>query len=528
MNIEDLMAALPQIDVPAEIVDEHLTDLGNARRYVALHRDKVRYVPNIGWHVWTGTHWQRDEAGRALELAGAVPKALYVAALHEPEKDAREKMLAWALSSESKARLEAMVALAAVQSELVVPASALDRDPFALNVRNGTIDLRTGELRPHRQEDLITRVAPVEFDPDAKAPRWEQFLREIMAGNERLIRFLKRAVGYSLTASVQERVLFILWGSGANGKSVFLKTLLLLLGPYGKPTDPELLLVKRGEAHPTNIADLFGTRYAVTLETEQGRRMAITLVKWLTGGDKLKARFMRQDFFEFEPTFKLWIGTNHKPVVRGTDRAIWDRIRLIPFTVRFENPDEPPPGVEPGDPRYLWQDKTLPAKLAAELPGILNWAIEGCLEWQREGLGVPSEVSQATAQYREEMDTLAGFIDECCLVSPTAKVKAADLYAAYARWADTGGEYQLSRSELLKRLGERGFEVRKSTGGFYWVFGLGLLNEVNEWSGVERIPGSPPHARTRGINPQTTPLHSTSGYGKNSDDEEVEYEEDWL
>mgnify|MGYP001286146145 CR=1 FL=1 len=246
-----------------------------------------------------------------------------------------------------------------------------------------------------------------------------------------------------------------------------------LLGPYGKQAEPELLLARRNEAHPTGLADLCGTRLAVTIETDEGRRFNESLVKWLTGGDIIKARFMRQDFFEFLPTHKLWIATNHKPVVRGTDDAIWRRLRLIPFAVTI------PPGE---------RDKRLSEKLRAELPGILAWAVRGCMEWQRCGLQEPAAVIKATAAYRQEMDLLAAFLGECCVVNPLAKVQGKALFAVYEAWCVQTGESALTYRQFNARLKERGFTNDKGTKGWFVWHGIGL----SEHARVEQLNSTPP------------------------------------
>jgi putative DNA primase/helicase len=303
-------------------------------------------------------------------------------------------------------------------------------------------------------------MAPVEYDPQAACPMWEAFLDRIMAGNQKLIRYLQKAAGYSLTGDVSEQAFFIPYGSGANGKSVFLTTLLAVLGDYGIQAPPDLLMVKQGERHPTELADLKGARLVVAIESEEGKRLAESLVKQLTGGDKIKARRMREDFWGFDATHKLWLATNHKPIIRGSDYAIWRRIRLIPFNVTIP-PEE--------------QDKQLPAKLQQELPGILRWAVEGCLVWQREGLGEPPEVRAATESYRAEMDVIATFLNGCCIVNPLAKAKVKDLYQAYVEWCKENNEYPLSQRVLGTRLLERGFKQRKGAKGQRFWLGIGLL-----------------------------------------------------
>jgi putative DNA primase/helicase len=376
----------------------------------------------------------------------------------EEEREAIEKH---ARSSESERKLHAMINLAASEEGIPALPEELDKGTYLLNVANGTLDLTTGALLPHKREDLLTKLTPVEYDPDAKAPRWKAFLARVMDNNENLISFLQRAVGYCLTADVSEQVLFICHGTGANGKSVFLQTVLAILGPYGKTTAQNLLMASYYDAHPTGVADLMGTRMAVSFETSEGRSLDENLVKGLTGGDRIKARFMRQDFFEFEPTHKIWLTTNHKPNIKGTDHAIWRRIRLIPFEVTI-----------PAEER----DPQLANKLKEELPGILAWAVEGCLQWQKHGLDAPEEVKAATDKYRQEMDKLGRFIAECCYLDVNAEASSQDLYKEFKEWCEAGGERQETRTWFGTQLTDRGFGKRE-TGGRIRRIGIGLLTD---------------------------------------------------
>jgi len=286
-----------------------------------------------------------------------------------------------------------------------------------------------------------------------------------------------------LTASVSEQKLVIAYGGGANGKSTLITTLLHLMGDYAKQAAPDLLLAKKGETHPTELADLLGCRFVAGIEVDEGRRMAESLVKQMTGGDRMKARYMRQDFFEFAPTHKLWLAVNHRPAVRGTDHAMWRRICLVPFTVTI--PDDK-------------KDKDLPAKLQAELPGILNWAIAGCLAWQDGGLQPPDDVKNATNSYRDEMDVLAHWLEDCCVIYPGATATAGSLYTSYSEWCGKGGEQALPQRTFGLRLAERGYEQKKSGSIRSWK-GLGLLAPQPPEEGDEQAtPGKEQGRGTHG------------------------------
>ncbi len=418
------------------------TDTGNAERLVGRHGHDLKFVYGIGWFVWSGTHWRRDKTGEVERRAKETVRSIHEEAARVANDEERRQLAKWAIASESVSRIRAMVSLA--MSEPGVPlekADELDRDPWLLNVENGTLDLRTGELREHRREDLITKLAPVEYDPDADAPTWEAFLKTVVPDGDTR-RFLQRAVGYSLTGVVGEKVLPCLLGRGDTGKTTFVEAVMDLLGDdYAAPAAPDLLLAKRGSNHPTELADLLGKRFVPTVEVEEGRRLAESLVKQLTGGDRIKARYMREDFFEFRPTHKVWLAANHPPIIRGGDDAIWNRVKKVPFDVVI--PKER-------------QDRRLREKLRVEAVGILAWAVRGCLEWQRDGLGEPGEVAAATAEYREDMDTFAEFLAEKCALGAEEWVSVARLRHTYVDWCRDAGERPLSWEVVTGRLRERG------------------------------------------------------------------------
>jgi putative DNA primase/helicase len=328
------------------------------------------------------------------------------------------------------------------RSDVPVMPDELDASPDLLNTESGTIDLRTGDLREHRREDLITKIAPTKYWPDAAAPTWEAFLERVLPGEE-LRAFVQRAVGYSATGDTSEQCMFINHGGGANGKSTFQEAIAAALGDYAMRAPTEMLLAKRSDGVPNDVARMKGARFVSASETEEGRRLAESRIKDLTGQDTITARFMKAEWFDFAPTHKLWLSTNHKPEIRGTDAAIWRRIRLVPWAVTI-------PPVE--------QDKKLPIALRDELAGILAWVVRGCLQWRREGLQAPDEVRKATGEYRVEMDVLAGFLAECCELDTSHWEYAKDLYECYKRWCDENGERPEPQRKFGGRLGERGFQ----------------------------------------------------------------------
>lgn len=350
-----------------------LSELGNAERLVARHGKDIRYCHEWNkWLIWTGTHWQIDLTGEVERRAKETIRAIYSEVAETEDEEKRAALAKHAAKSETNRAISAMVELAKSEPGIPVLSDQLDSDIWLLNCKNGTLDLRTGELRPHNRKDYITRIIPTEYNPYADFEEWAKFLHRIMNDNAELISFLQRAVGYSLTGSTREQCLFMLYGCGANGKTTFLEAISDVLAGYAQRTPTDTLLAKDTSGISNDIARLKGARFVVASEVEEGKRMAESLVKQMTGGEKMTARFMRAEYFEFMPHFKLWVGTNHKPVIRGTDQAIWRRIKLIPFNVTIP-PEE--------------RDKNLLNKLRREMPGILNWAVMGCMDWQKKRPG---------------------------------------------------------------------------------------------------------------------------------------------
>lgn len=398
-----------------------------------------------------------------IEFAKQTVRALYAEAASVEDEATRTSLAKWARYSEKQCEIMAMVNLARSDRSVVIDPDQLDSDPYLFNVQNGTLDLRTGQLRQHEPADLITKLTPVEYDIAAGCPGFDRFLERVLPAEEDR-RFVQVALGYSMLGITTEHVLVFLLGEGANGKSTLMRTVQAVFGEYGRQGDPELLMAKDWSAHPTGIADLQGARLVVCSEVEQGRKLAEVVVKQLTGGDTMKARYMRQDFFEFEPTHTIWLSTNHKPVIKGTDHAIWRRIRLVPFGVTIPKAE---------------QNHHLEEQLRSELQGILRWVAEGCLAYQQGGLVDTTAVLEATDGYRAEMDRIATFIDEECLVAEVAYVMATDLYSKYQEWSKANGEAPKSQPAFGRSLTERGWtrvEHPKNRRKMY--VGIGLLNEA--------------------------------------------------
>jgi putative DNA primase/helicase len=448
------------------------TDYGNAQRLVTRFGEEFRYVSEWNcWLIWDGSRWVKDRSGTVERFAKETVRGMYEEASAIPDDEARKFAGRWAIRSESKERIKAMVELAKSEPGIPITPEVLDGDGWLLNVENGTLDLKTGELRTHDRKDLITKLAPVTYAADAKAPTFRKFLERILP-SESLRTFVKRAVGYSLTGDASERAFLILHGSGKNGKSTLLEAVQAMLGDYAMTTPVETLLLKPAGGIPNDIARLKGARFVSASENERGRKLAEALVKAMTGKDTISARFMRGEFFDFRPTHKLWLATNHKPEIAGTDPAIWDRIKLVPFHVRIPE-DE--------------QDKHLDEKLESEHSRILAWAVEGCLEWQREGLTEPDEVKAATEGYKAEMDPLARFIEECCVLRADLRASTRDLVHAYRAWAWENGEQEVTWKEVTSKFKNYGCESSRTKTERGWA-GIGLTAEAIQLAKRGPIP----------------------------------------
>lgn len=422
------------------------TDVGNAERLVALHGEDMRYCyAGKEWLIWDGCRYRKDDNGEAHRRAKTTAANIYDEArvLDMSGIPSAKAVAQWAQTSESRDRIKAMLEMA--QSDLPVMVDELDSNNDVLNLLNGTMDLRTFTHREHDRADLCTKVAPVIFDALAQCPRWLKFLERIYAGDQALIAFVQRAVGYSLTGSTEEQVFFLLHGEGSNGKSTFLDVVTTLLGDYARPADFKTFLHSESDAIRNDLAGLAGVRMVMAIEASEGKRLDEALVKQMTGGDKISARFLYKEFFDFRPKFKLWLAANDKPEIRGLDEAIWRRVMLIPHEVTIQ--------VEERDPKLV-------AKLKEELPGILNWALAGLREWREKGLAAPPRVSAATGEYRQAADLLRAFLEMECEVDKTNHqwwTSTAELYARYEKCSVRNGEQAVKNTTFGKLLNRHHF-----------------------------------------------------------------------
>lgn len=457
-----LVDATEEYVVPAEppTVEYHLTEFGNAARFRDDHREKLCYVyESKTWYVWNGNRWLRDTRGITKLLGKQTIGRLYEEGKADRD-DPEQKKWKHAKNSESNKKVEAMISLA--QPDFSVEQDVFDRDKYLLTVRNGTIDLNTMEFRDSQKEDYITKSAGTHFDPDAECPVFRKFLSDVLLGNEDLIKYLQRIFGYCLTGETYENAAFFFYGSGANGKSTLITLISEVLGDYANSVSPQALMHKDknnpGQAN-SEIAKLRGARLVSTIEATQARILDESLIKQLTGGDLINARFLFQNEFSFRPEFKIIFGTNHMPVIRGTDHAIWRRIHKIPFNALFEGKNK---------------DGAIAYRLAAEKPGVLNWMLEGYQMWRDKGLCPPTEVIEATREYREDMDVIVGFLAECCDVMPSGSEKSTDLYHRYESWCVANGEYCLKQKQFSMRLVEKNFRKGRGNTGAVIFIGIRL------------------------------------------------------
>lgn len=437
-----------------------LTDYGNAERLVYYHGENIRYCHDLKtWFVWDGTHWKEDNFGEIRRLAKDVVRRIYAEASECSNDDIRKSYLKHIKESESNFKQKAMIELAQSEIEVSILQSQLDSNDYFFNVLNGTIDLETGELLQHKRENLITRLSPVTYDPDVRFELWDNFLNTVTNGNEEIKDFLQQAVGYSLTGDTAEEVLFFVHGEASTGKSTFVEAVKAVMGDYAKTADFESFLKRKEVGGVRNdIANLAGARLVTSIEVDEGKALAEGLIKMITGGDTVRARFLYHEGFDFLPKMKLWLCANHIPKVRHDDTAMWRRILKIPFNHVISKEDR--------DPQVK---KTLKDTSIAG-PAILAWAVKGCLLYLERGkLCVPEDITKATEDYRESMDTMKPFIDECCVLGIAKMAKVSDLHNKYIEWSG----YHINRKEFGNRMESLNFKKVKQESGLFWM-GIGI------------------------------------------------------
>ncbi|MBS4171917.1 phage/plasmid primase, P4 family [Bacillus sp. FJAT-49736] len=453
----------------AEVVEEkpkkkfRLTELGNAERIAYEYGHVIKYVLDMGWLIWDGKRWKLDTKKEIERITAKVLRSLY-----KSEDEAETK---WARMCERRnIRMNSIKDLMPL-----VPGEReeFDRNKYLFNVENGIIDLKTGKLQQHDREFGITKITNIEFDEKAKCPTWSVFLEQIFKGDKELIDYMQRLVGYSLTGDISEQSMYFLVGGGSNGKSTFVNTIKKLMGDYGAQTKSDTFIKKKDTGANNDIARLVNSRFVSAVESEEGEKLQESLVKTITGGEPILARFLRQEYFEFIPEFKVFFTTNHKPIIGGVDDGIWRRVKIIPFTLSLKAHE---------------RDKKLEEKLSFEMPGILNWAIEGCLKWQRDGLKEPKVVVDATGNYKEEMDILAPFLYEICYIddpkNEAIKIEAKELYNVYDNWCFKSGERTLGNRSFYRMLETKGFGKMKGAGNKTYLTGITLKERMPVTKGV--------------------------------------------
>lgn len=446
------------------------SDEGNAQRFVAEHGKRVRYCPPRGcWLLWDGRRWQEDDCGGVEELARQTARHMLEQAINVADEKERHAAVKFALHTQASSRLEAMVKVARSTPLIVVRPADLDADPWMLNVQNGTLDLRTGEIHPHRREDLITKIAPVDFDPEATSEVWARYLQTATGGDAELADYLARCAGYSLTGSVREDVLFLLLGPGGSGKSTFATALRAALGDFAATSDFEVFVesAKRGAGPRPELVRLVGARAVFSIEVQRGRKLAEALIKALSGGDTIAVRDLYSKGFEFEPTAKLWLIANDPPRARADDDAIWRRIVRVPFERVIPETEQ--------DPDLRDVKIREPEQRAA----VLAWAVRGCLDWQRDGLRPPQTVKDATAELRSSMNQTAGFLEDCCTLHPDCRTPKGELREAYATWCRENGEREAGARTFNAELRALGCTDGRTRHKRLWQ-GIGLLDEHND------------------------------------------------
>lgn len=443
----------------------HTGQLRVAERFVSRYAHRLMFVHGIGWHHWSGTHWAPDQDGKVFRRVVDLLKHIRHEAVDlDPKR--RDALLGDVKKCESAGGINGVLELAKHMRPMTCSAENINPNPHLFNATNGTLNLETGQLQPHRPQNLITKCAGTSVKPDAYSELLEAFLRTSLPDPD-VRGYLQRVLGVAMLGLVREHQLPILTGTGGNGKSVLVDSALAAFGDYGLTVDPKLIMRTKHERHGTFLADLHGARLVVTSETNEGEVLAASTVKRLTGGDRIRANRMRQDTFEFAPSHSLIYVTNHKPQVNADDKAMWRRLSVVPFDVVPEEPDV-----------------KLPEKLRAELPAVLAWIYQGWLDYQAQGLNPPAAVLERTESYRSDNDPLGQFLADECVTAPMVKVKAKALFETWSVYALKQGHQAMTQTEFGRRLTERGFEKKRGHGGAYQYVGIGLAADEEQETGM--------------------------------------------
>lgn len=447
------------------LLGQVLSDVGNAERVIALYGSGIRYdCTRNKFFIWNGCSWQLDTKNSIYKLAKSTLRRLMseVDSLDAKEdaaiKEMKHTLKSFAVRSENDSRIRAMVNQLRSQSEIMY--EGWDSGIYKLNLNNGTLDLKTGRLHSHNKNDYITRKINLDYDEKAACPRWMEFLNKIFMEDTGMMDFIQRSIGYSLTGSQKEQCFYMLYGNGANGKTTFLNTIKMITGDYTDSLRASSLMARQFDHGARgDLAKLQGKRFVCASELNDGQYFDESLLKCLTGGETIPVRFMYCEEFDLKPYFKIWLCTNEKPRIKGTDLGIWRRVRLIPFLYTFTDAEKD---------KDFFQTRLLP-----ELPGILNWAVEGCLKWMSDGITIP-EISLAELEnYRQEMDVVQRFVDECCILGDMYTIRVGDLYQRYCTWCSKSGDRTMTGIKFGKKMKEKGFEQIKDKYARRWK-GIGV------------------------------------------------------
>ncbi len=440
----------------AEDTELKLDEQGTAELMARLFSKEIKYVKAYkSWYIYKDGIWQADEKNELHTYYKKLQMHLHTIASECSDDNKRKDIEECIKKLRSCTKRKHVLQLAEQEETLSAHPSEFDTHKHLFNVKNGTLNMNTGELLPHDPNHFITKQSPLRYYPEAEAPLWEQFLQEIFLGKTDIIELVQMMAGLFLTGNINEQYFYVFHGNGANGKSVLINTLMYILNDYSLSADPSTLMVKKtnGNTASGDVARLKGARFVVAHESEDGQRLNVAKMKVLTGGDKIVARHLYKDEIEFFPEFKLVLVTNHKPNISDTSHGAWRRIKLIPFD--YTVPEEK-------------MDSQLPEKLKDEADGILMWAVKWYLKYQKNGLKFPEEVEIATKDYQTQEDSLGNFLDACILPSPEGQIVSSELYNYFKKWAEREGEYPLSQKMFSKRMEERGYKKKRKNTGYIW------------------------------------------------------------